>query len=148
MERPFFWARCTVALSQTEDWNHLAPSDRKEGKKREKKHEENRGTVTSMWWSEINSFGSTVWACLLTSDNSPSSVYNCFIPFMGSLGFLLEPIPAVSGWRQGTPWTSRQLIAGPQFGVQHLVQGHLLGFELATFVYIRLMYSTHQQHQD
>ena len=43
----------------------------------------------------------------------PSIVCNCFIPFMGSQGFLLEPIPAVSGRGQGTPWTSCQLITGP-----------------------------------
>ena len=44
---------------------------------------------------------------------SLSIVRNRFIPFMGSLGFVLEPIPAVSGWGQGASWTSRQLIVGP-----------------------------------
>ena len=39
-----------------------------------------------------------------------ASVLRCV---MGSRGFLLEPILAISGRWQGTPWTSRQLIAGP-----------------------------------
>ena len=43
----------------------------------------------------------------------PSVGRNCFIPFMGSQGFLLGPVPAVSGREQGTPWTSHQLITGP-----------------------------------
>ena len=38
-------------------------------------------------------------------------VRNRFIPFMGSQGLLLEPIPADSGRGQGTPWTCHQLIA-------------------------------------
>ena len=33
--------------------------------------------------------------------------------FQGVTGLLLESIPAVSGRRQDTPWTSRQLITGP-----------------------------------
>ena len=33
--------------------------------------------------------------------------------FKGSQGLLLEPIPAVSGRRQGAPWTTRQFITGP-----------------------------------
>ena len=41
-------------------------------------------------------------------------VCNRFIPFSRGRGdLLLEPIPAVSRWRQGTPRTSPQLIAGP-----------------------------------
>ena len=32
---------------------------------------------------------------------------------MGSQGFVLEPVPAVSGRGQGAPWTSLQLITGP-----------------------------------
>ena len=49
------------------------------------------------------------WICNV----HPSSVCSRFIPFIGSRGFLLEPIPADSGRGQGTPWKSRQLIAGP-----------------------------------
>ena len=37
-----------------------------------------------------------------------------FIPFSRGRRFLLlDPIPVVSGRRQGTPWTSCQLITGP-----------------------------------
>ena len=37
-------------------------------------------------------------------------------PFPWGRGvLLLEPIPTVSGWGQGTPWRSRQLIAGPHW---------------------------------
>ena len=42
---------------------------------------------------------------------------------MGSQGFLLEPLPAVSGRGQGAPWTSRQLIAGPSLMAEAAVQG-------------------------
>ena len=40
---------------------------------------------------------------------------------MGSQGFLLEP--AVSGRGQGTPWTSRKLIAGPSLMAEAATQG-------------------------
>ena len=35
----------------------------------------------------------------------------------------MEPIPAVSGRGQGTPWTSRQLIAGPLLMAEAVMQG-------------------------
>ena len=46
-----------------------------------------------------------------------------------SMGLLPEPIPPISGRVQGTPWTSRQLTAGPSLmsmmgGVQYHAQGH------------------------
>ena len=53
----------------------------------------------------------------------PSIVCNHFTPFMGSQGFLLEPVPAVSGRGQGTPWTSRQLITGPSLMAEAAMQG-------------------------
>ena len=53
----------------------------------------------------------------------PSIVCNHFIPFMGSRMSLLEPRPAVSGWGQGTPWTSRQLITGPSLMAEATMQG-------------------------
>ena len=55
----------------------------------------------------------------------PSIVCNRFIPFYGVAGcfFLLEPIPAVSGRGQGTPWTSRQLAEGPSLMVEAVTQG-------------------------
>ena len=53
----------------------------------------------------------------------PSIICNCFIPFMGSRGFLLEPITAISGWGQGTPWTSRNLIAGPSLMAEATMKG-------------------------
>ena len=57
----------------------------------------------------------------------PSIVCNCFIPFMGSRGVLLEPIPAVSGRGQGTPWTSCQLIAGPSLMAEAATQAATSG---------------------
>ena len=41
---------------------------------------------------------------------------------MGLQGFVLEPIPAVSGRGQGTPWTSHQLIAGPSLMAKAAMQ--------------------------
>ena len=57
----------------------------------------------------------------------PSIVCNCFIPFMGARGVLLEPIPAVSGRGQGTPWTSCQLIAGPSLMAEAATQAATSG---------------------
>ena len=42
---------------------------------------------------------------------------------MGLLGLLLEPIPAASERGQATPWTSRQLIAGPSLMAEAAIQG-------------------------
>ena len=53
----------------------------------------------------------------------PSIACNYFILFMGLQGLLLEPIPAVSGRRQSTPWTSCQLITGPLLMAEATVHG-------------------------
>ena len=45
--------------------------------------------------------------------------------FKGSWGLLLEPIPAVSGRRQDTPWTSLLLIAGAILGISILLKDTL-----------------------
>ena len=46
---------------------------------------------------------------------------------MGARGVLLEPIPAVSGRGQGTPWTSCQLIAGPSLMAEAATQAATSG---------------------
>ena len=52
-----------------------------------------------------------------------SIICNHFIPFMGSWGLLLEPVPAVSGRGQGTPWKSHQLITGHLLMAEATMQG-------------------------
>ena len=53
----------------------------------------------------------------------PSIVCKRSIPFMGSQGFLLEPLPAVSRRGQLTPWISCWRIAGPSLMVEDTMQG-------------------------
>ena len=63
--------------------------------------------------------GSFLGVCCCLGAITVATVCDCFIPIVGSwvcffcLFFLLEPIPAVSGRGQDTPWTNRQLITGP-----------------------------------
>ena len=66
--------------------------------------------------------GNTRWKVRESPKQHPSIVCNRFIPFMGSQGFLPEPIPAVSGWGQGTPWTSPQLITEPSLMAEAAMQ--------------------------
>ena len=81
-------------------------------------------------------------------------VRNCCIPFMGLRGFVTGANRSyLSGRRQGTPWTSRQLIAGLHWWqrppLRHAARlSPELGFEQATFwsladLHYLLSYSRH-----
>ena len=68
--------------------------------------------------------------------NCDCHVITCnFIPFMGSQGLLLEPIPAVSGIGQSTSWTSCKLIAAAFTVTQgaKCTSGAILGFSIQHF---------------